>query len=164
MPYFISGNKNVDDFNNQTNGDMWLTTIWNIINTSNLFNRANSFLSYTRQRNCQRDLLSNLRESADKPSYMSGSKIVGDFNYETYFSTCLTIICYIINTSNLFNRANFLFNIYKATYLSVWPTLQSQPVSRDAVLYVRQYSLSWHIINHIIQINTSFICFISPFK
>ena len=31
----------------------------------------------------------------------------------------------------------------------MWSTLQCQSVSRDAVLYVRQYSLSWHIIYHI---------------
>ena len=35
MTTFISGSKDVDDINNVTNGYMWLTTIWNIINTSN---------------------------------------------------------------------------------------------------------------------------------
>ena len=51
----MSGSRNVEDFNYQTYGYICLTRIWIIINTWNLFNRANSFLSYSRQRNCQCD-------------------------------------------------------------------------------------------------------------
>ena len=77
MPSFMSGSKNVDDFNIQTYGYIRLTTIWNTINT-NKFNRANSFLSYTKQRNCRYDLQSHISQFAEKPSYISGNKIVGE--------------------------------------------------------------------------------------
>ena len=43
------------------------------------FIRANCFLSYTRQRNCQCDLHTHLSPSAEKRSYMSGSQAVRDF-------------------------------------------------------------------------------------
>ena len=47
MPSFMSGIKNIDDFDNQSYCYICLTTIWKFIKTSNYFNRSNSFLSYT---------------------------------------------------------------------------------------------------------------------
>ena len=95
-----TGVKLLSDFKSVTYCSIFLTSIWNINNTSNKFNRANSFLSYTRQRNCQCDLLSHLSQLAEKPLHTSGGKIVGDFNNHTYCSKRLTTIWIIIYTSN----------------------------------------------------------------
>ena len=92
MPSFMSGSKNVHDINNRTYCYICLITIGNIINTSNLYNRANSFLSCKRQRKCQCDPQSHLSQYAETPLFMSGCKNVDEFVNQTYCYICLTTV------------------------------------------------------------------------
>ena len=72
----------------------------------------------------------------------------------------LAVICFILPIQTSLTLLQYL-NHYEASQPTRGTTITSQPVSRDAVLFVRLYSLRRQIISYIYFITTSFICFIS---
>ena len=111
----MSGWEIVRYVNSKTYCGICLTSIWNIINASNKFNRANFF--YHKQGNeGQCDLHSHHSQSAETPSNMSGREVVDYFKSKTYCRICRNSTWNIVNTWIQYNCVNFFLSDKKQRY------------------------------------------------